>query len=270
MSRLGSALLLAGLPVVLGLLGTVLVSLGRHRIVPLAACCTGLGLFFATLSWTTVLANVHAPRWQEAAHLGLATTLGISALGLVLAGGAAAATWRLVATPAGTARPLGPAPSTLGLAPGEQAVWIGQAGGSWGWIPPVGGALLGAALIVSTGSPLAAMGPIVVGILLSAMALVQVVVDGSGIRIRFGWLPWPVIRVRLDEVASAEAIEIRPAEWGGWGYRGSRRALGRAAVVVRAGPGIRLELTDGSTMAVTVDDAERAAALLNDLLARAR
>ena len=55
-------------------------------------------------------------------------------------------------------------------------------------------------------------------------------------------------------------------QWGGWGYRGSRTAFGRAAVVLRGGDAIRLRLTGGSEFAVTVDDAAAGAALLTDLL----
>lgn len=55
----------------------------------------------------------------------------------------------------------------------------------------------------------------------------------------------------------------------GWGYRGSRRTFGRAALVLRTGPAIRLDLTDNRTFAVTVDDAATGAGLLNDLRARA-
>jgi hypothetical protein len=57
-------------------------------------------------------------------------------------------------------------------------------------------------------------------------------------------------------------------QWGGWGYRGSRRLFRKAAVVLRAGPALRLDLADDTQLVVTVDDAESGAGLLNDLLAR--
>ena len=65
-----------------------------------------------------------------------------------------------------------------------------------------------------------------------------------------------------------EVIDVRPGEWGGWGYRGSVKVFGRAAVVLRAGTGIRVDLVGGRAFAVTVDDAETGARLLNDLAAR--
>ena len=40
----------------------------------------------------------------------------------------------------------------------------------------------------------------------------------------------------------------------------------RAAWVVRGGSGVRIELTDGAVFAVTVDNADEAAAVLNGLL----
>jgi hypothetical protein len=40
------------------------------------------------------------------------------------------------------------------------------------------------------------------------------------------------------------------------------------AAVVRKGPGLRLDRADGRVFVVTVDDAERAAGLVNDYLAR--
>jgi hypothetical protein len=72
----------------------------------------------------------------------------------------------------------------------------------------------------------------------------------------------------LEQIVGASVIDLKPREWGGWGYRGSRRAFGRAAVVLRAGPAIRLDLTDRRTFAVTVDDAATGAGLVNDLRAR--
>ena len=58
-------------------------------------------------------------------------------------------------------------------------------------------------------------------------------------------------------------IDVRPTEWGGWGYRGSPTLMKRAAVVLRAGPGIRLDLHDGKVFVVTIDNPEIPARLLN-------
>lgn len=271
MGRGGTALLLAGIPVVLGVLGGALALWARGAFTRLAALAVAMGGLFVAIDWVTVLANVHAGHWQDAARLGLLASLGVAAAGLAVGVALASAVWRLLKVPTTSprrVRPVGSRPPTVGLQPHEHAVWISQAHGSWGWIPPAGGALLGTVLVTVTGSVAACLLAVVAGVLLSSVASVHVVVDGTSMRIRFGWLPVPVISVPVGKMAKVEAIDVRPADWGGWGYRGSRKMLGRAAVVVRAGPGIRLDLTDGSTLAVTVDDAERGAALLNDLLAR--
>ena len=69
--------------------------------------------------------------------------------------------------------------------------------------------------------------------------------------------------VPLRRIATAQAIDIHPTDWGGWGYRGSLTLMKRAAVVLRAGPGIRLDLHDGEVFVVTIDDPDRPARLLN-------
>jgi hypothetical protein len=44
----------------------------------------------------------------------------------------------------------------------------------------------------------------------------------------------------------------------------------RAAIVLRAGQGIRLELDGDRTLVITVDDAELGAGVINDLIAANR
>ena len=85
-------------------------------------------------------------------------------------------------------------------------------------------------------------------------------------RVAYGWLRWPSTRIGIDAIRQATAIDVRPSAWGGWGYRGSLRLNRRAAVVVRAGEGLRLDLRGGRVFLVTVDGAVNAAGLLNDTL----
>lgn len=81
---------------------------------------------------------------------------------------------------------------------------------------------------------------------------------------------WPVPGIRttieLDEITSVEAIDVRPLSHGGWGYRGRLRLLGKAAVVLRSGDGIRLELSGGREIVLSIDDAVTGAGVLGDLL----
>jgi hypothetical protein len=95
-----------------------------------------------------------------------------------------------------------------------------------------------------------------------------ITVDHSGLTAR-SVLPRPRTEVPLDEVESAEVIDVQPfAQFGGWGYRIA--ASGRVGIVVRRGEGILVHRTGGRQLVVTVDDAATGAALLNTLADRAR
>lgn len=148
------------------------------------------------------------------------------------------------------------------LATGERAVWnqvIYQR-----WVAALlAGLVAVAAIVASVGVPFSAL----VGFLIAALASlafvkVRVQADANGLRVGFGWFRWPGITIPLATIATVSAIDVRPTEWGGWGYRGSLKFMKRAAVVLRSGPGLRLDLTNGKTFVVTVDDPATAAALL--------
>ena len=157
-----------------------------------------------------------------------------------------------------------PGPGGL-LRPGERAAWTGRAHLAW-WLPLVLIAI-GAVLVATAHSAAAAVPAALLVILYLALGWIRVSVDARGLRIRYGLLPWPVTSIPLNHIRRAERIDLAPLAWGGWGYRGSRKVFARAAVVLRGGDAIKLQLTDGSEFAVTVDDAATGAALLADLLA---
>jgi len=161
---------------------------------------------------------------------------------------------------------LGGAPA-IDLGPGERAVWIGRCTNRWLYVPSVilglGGLYaflavnrwLGAAVMAGAAAT-------------SVLATVTVTVDRRGLRVAYGPLAWPRTTVDLRDIHAAAAIDVRPMRWGGWGYRGSRAVLRQAAVVVRGGPGIRLDLVEDRVFVVTVDDAVTGAALLAGYLDR--
>jgi len=91
------------------------------------------------------------------------------------------------------------------------------------------------------------------------------VIGAKGVRVS-GPFGLPYMTLPLDRIVRAEALDVHPMSWGGWGYRGSLRFMHRAAWIVRSGPGIRLDLRDDRTFVVTVDGAEEAAAVVNGLL----
>ena len=67
---------------------------------------------------------------------------------------------------------------------------------------------------------------------------------------------------RRDEIESARVLDDVVAWKWGWGYRGSRRLMKKAALVIRRGPAVELDLADGTTFIVTVDRPDGAVAAL--------
>jgi hypothetical protein len=105
-------------------------------------------------------------------------------------------------------------------------------------------------------------------LLLELFAKVRVTVDPDEIGIRYGYVGWLRQRIGLDRVRAARAVRVEALEHGGWGYRGGLRLFGRASVVIRGGPGLRLELDSNKHFSITVDDAQNAARVINALVAR--
>lgn len=88
----------------------------------------------------------------------------------------------------------------------------------------------------------------------------DVTVDMDGLAVSFGSFKWPTKRISLDQIASAESVDLNPWAWGGWGYRWAPGK--KSAAVLRKGPAIMVTKHDGRRFAVTVDDAPLGAATL--------
>lgn len=106
---------------------------------------------------------------------------------------------------------------------------------------------------------------VLAALLCASFIRLRVSVDWRGLRVvsLFGL---PLKRMPLDRIDVVEATDIRPGDWGGWGYR---IMPGRSAVVLRSGPGLVVTSTSGKQFAITLDDPEQPAALLQALAARA-
>jgi hypothetical protein len=60
--------------------------------------------------------------------------------------------------------------------------------------------------------------PVVLGLVpLVAMFGLSLQVDRTGVRVRLIGLSRPIARASLAQIASAEAKDLRPTQWGGWG-----------------------------------------------------
>ena len=154
---------------------------------------------------------------------------------------------------------------TVGRAPGERLAWTSHATARWPLTLAGALALVGTVLFISVDP--------VVGIVMYASAAIvalfgwiHVSADRRGLTVRYGPFGWPRTRIDLDRIEQATVIDVEPSRHGGWGYRGSVRVFGRAAVVVRAGEGIRLDLRGDKRFTVTVDDAATGAGTINDLI----
>lgn len=98
-----------------------------------------------------------------------------------------------------------------------------------------------------------------VTVLVILMARLQVTVDWRGLRVISALGRIPLKRIPLDNIASVEVAQLRPTEWGGWGYR---VMPGRSAIIMGAGPGLIVTTTNGKQFAVTVANPKVPAGLL--------
>ncbi|MFD3504049.1 hypothetical protein ACFWWT_13520 [Streptomyces sp. NPDC058676] len=150
-------------------------------------------------------------------------------------------------------------------------VWTGRASNRIQWLLALVGAAclaLGIELAVDSAwtsgvAPLvmSVVGCIAAGLLVlfGTLAFVHVAlkVDKECLEVRCGHMGLPRRRIPLAQVAGAEFDpHVTPRHWGGWGYRW--RPEKGTAVVVRRGEGVVLQLWDGHTFTITVDDAESA------------
>jgi len=229
---------------------------GDNRALASTAVLLGwTGWLVATLYAGTLAA---ADGVSSAAEVGLRWWLPVAVIVVPVL--VAAVLYRLL--PAATSsfsRPAG----DLVLRPGEHVAWIGSARSrpmSW-----LAAALVPAGVVLAIFEPVAGAILAVVGLVLWWTHVVTVRVDRRGVRAGWGPLHWPAVSIPADRLEGAEATDIEPMAWGGWGYRLSGRGVG---VIVRRGPGLVLHRRGGSDLAVTVDAPEDAVALVNALAAQ--
>lgn len=217
----------------------------------LAAFLAALGVGIA---WISVLANRSAPTWTQAAPLGRGIVVVLlAAAGVGLMGYRLGRRW--FPRPVEPDRPV----PVVRLDPREPAAWIGTATsrGQLVLLVPA------AAILLLLPDPFRWLA-VLVAVLAILLARVQVRVDDAGLTVLLGGF-CRVRRTPLRAIEAARAEHIDPSRWGGWGYR---LVPDGSAVVIRAGDGIVLDLRNGRRFAVTVDDADRGAGMVNALLAR--
>lgn len=234
-----------------------------HRVA--APMLAGTGVLFAGLQAWTVWANLGRTDWHDAAPIGW--PFAVPFVLAVAAGYAAWAVDRRFAPPA-PAEPAAARPR-LDLRPGERVAWTGEVvnrpmlvAGTAVMVAALAGAVCA---LVGPGRPLL---PAVAAVLFGSLvvlvfAKVRVTADPRGLRVVFGPFGWPVQRVALGRITDVTVRDLRPAQVGGWGYRG---LPGAATVMLRSGPCLVVRYDGGrSRLTVSVDGAGEAAAVLNGL-----
>ena len=162
--------------------------------------------------------------------------------------------------------PAPPEPATpIDLNPTTRAVWFGSA--------RLRGVPLGVVVVLLVFLMAAAISRLLSGAGVTALVLVfslaaaltflrvDVRVDAEGTHWRLlPGLPRGLPRGTIPHatVTRAGAVDIRPGDWGGWGWR---LGLHGQAILIRSGPGIRLQ-RGRRDLYITVDDAARGAALI--------
>ncbi|MCX5124599.1 DUF1648 domain-containing protein [Streptomyces sp. NBC_00347] len=225
------------------------------------------GVFMAGTQASIVRANLDRADWRDAGSVGLGITLtSVAAL-------AAGALGWIAGRRGERSSPAAEAGegTSMEIPAGERFVWLSRTTNPWlHLIAAVTGVAALAAALAAAGGLLTGMQWVVVtpfalaSVLTLAFSSVQARVTEKGLEVAFGPLGWPVRRWAPQDIESSRAESRTPAQVGGWGYRLS--GLG-TTVMLRAGQCLVIRPRKGAEFAVSVDDAERGAALLNTLSA---
>ncbi|MFB7252960.1 DUF1648 domain-containing protein [Streptomyces nojiriensis] len=228
----------------------------RWRGAVLVSC----GVLLAGVQVSIVRANLSHTDWHDADPVtvgAVVTVVAAVAAGLVgvLMSGRRASS---------AARGQGP---RMDIPAGERRVWLASTGNRWLYLlAAVIGVGASAAPLIGFGGPAAPVWLLTVPLLFASVSVlacssVRVRVTERGMDVAFGPLGWPVRRWDAADIEWARAENRTPAQVGGWGYRLS--GLG-TTVMLRSGACLVVR-AKGKDFAVSVDDAERGAALLNSL-----
>nr|WP_309505975.1 DUF1648 domain-containing protein [Streptomyces sp. LP11] len=158
----------------------------------------------------------------------------------------------------------------LRIPEGQRMVWLSRTANPWLQVLAAVSGLIAAAAVIALVSGLAEPGPswalfipfALASLTVAGCAAVQARVSERGLEVGFGPFGWPARRWPATDIESARTEDRTPAQVGGWGYRLS--GLG-TTVMLRGGQCLVIRTSKGKEFAVSIDDAERGAALLNAL-----
>lgn len=155
----------------------------------------------------------------------------------------------------------------LEIAPGEAVVWTGSSSApAWSWAL-VATVVAVAAVLLVVDLPWVALLLVVLAAAATTLLRVTVTIGPAGVTARLGPLRLVRFHTPLEDIAVVHAEVVDPLTYGGWGLRWLPGVRG---VILRSGPGLRIEQTDGPDLVVTVDDAAEAAGVLQAHVDRVR
>lgn len=260
-----------GLPVLMAIV--TLASVGAHwggaaRL--MGALAAGMSVFAVVMSLGSLAIQRDLTDISDVPGIG--GVMALSFAGLVAVGGIVWAVQPRVRLE--QARTLEPRYS-VHIAKGERVVWVATTTMPRGALAFLLFVLLGLVALAAymlvagvEGGWIVALVVVVVGFALAATASFRVTITPEGFSAR-ALLGWPRIRIPLDEVESARAVDISPfGEFGGWGWRIA--VDGRTGIVMRRGSAIEVSRQGRRPFIVTIDGAEEAAALLQAYVDRSR
>ncbi|GGS99868.1 hypothetical protein GCM10010156_67430 [Planobispora rosea] len=232
----------------------------------------GWAVFALGVQGSTLYANLDAATWREA-ELPPWTIFAVLLVAFAV-GTLAGYLGRGGPDPA-TGHPAEPPPAVR-LRPGRRTVWVSRVSNPWlTWLAvtaPVAALIvigLAAGDVVDVPAAWSILSVAVpISLLGVATATVRVTVDPQGLRVGLGPWGWPARRTPAGAIESAWAERRTPGEVGGWGVR-SVPGTGRTTLMLRGGDHLVIRRARGGEFAVSADDAERGAALLNAYIAEA-
>lgn len=223
----------------------------------LGAMAAGVPGFLTVVHVGALQANIAAPTAADATLPDGVLLVGVGVL-LVLG---ALGYW---VSPEGDADASSLPVEEVAVVPGEAVVWSGRADAG-PWLVALAGGIVVAGVALAMVTPAwNAVVLVLAGLAVGSILRLRVTVGPAGVVVRHGPLGLLRVRVALDDIEEVGAELVEPLAFGGWGYR---LRPGVRAIIVRRGPGLRLERTDAPALVVTVDDAGVAAGVLRAHLA---
>ena len=151
------------------------------------------------------------------------------------------------------------------LRPGEKVAYFGGQSGNPALLGTVSALIFGSTILVALVDWWAVAITLIAGIIaIPLIAYLRVRINENAVTWAFG-LGFPRGTIALSDIESAEAIDINPVDFGGWGYRITAGATG---LIVRGGPGIRINRTSGRSVVISLAEPDEAVETLRQLLGR--